>query len=70
MKIEQLYDKLGDLLGNGFGDQEFEISVDVSTGDEDAGNRIFARPIELKSTDNGNLVILCEKTSDNFSEEK
>lgn len=67
MKIEELYDKLDDLLGNGFGNQEFEISVDVSTGDEDAGNRIFARPIEMKSTDNGNLVILCEKTSDNFS---
>lgn len=67
--IEKLYDKLGDMVGNGFGNQEFEVSVDVSTGDKDADHRIFAKAVEIKYNDSGNLTILCEKTSDNFRKE-
>ena len=68
MTIEQLYDKLGDLVGNGLGKQELEISVDVSSSEEDADNRIFAKPLEIKTSNSG-CILLCEKTSDNFSKE-
>ena len=70
MTVEQLYDKLGDLIGNGFGKVELEISVDVSTNDEDADHRIFAKPLELITSFNNDCVLLCEKTSDNFSKDK
>ena len=39
------------------------VSVDVSTGDEDAGHRIFAKPLHMQGT-----TLICEESSRNFSQ--
>ena len=44
---------------------EILVSVDVSTCDEDADHRIFARPIDLVLTKEGKYILMCEKTEDN-----
>lgn len=43
----------------------FDISIDVSTGDYDAENRVFGKIIEIQ----GN-TLLCEMSSNNFNLEK
>lgn len=45
---------------------DINISVDVSTSDEDYGNRIFARCIEVQVDKDGRTVLLCEEESRNF----
>ena len=63
MKASQLIEELAERIARR-GDHEVEVSVDVSTGEHDAGNRIFATPIEVME---GNpIMILTEPGEPNF----
>jgi hypothetical protein len=42
------------------------VSIDVSTGDDDAGNRVFGRVIDRQINADGAVCLLCEYESDNF----
>ena len=47
-----------------------EISVDVSTSDEDYDHRIFAKPVGyFIVTPENKITILCEMVSDNYKGE-
>jgi hypothetical protein len=46
-----------------------KVSIDVSTGDDDAGNRVFGRIVEWQD-DGGSVRFLCEYESDNFGMHK
>ena len=43
------------------------VSVDVSTGDHDAGHRIFAKVGSMQQEANGDWTLLAEETSRNFA---
>ena len=63
MKASELIEELTERIAK-CGDNEVEISVDVSTDEDDAGNRIFATPFEVME---GNpIMILTEPGERNF----
>lgn len=47
-------------------DAEVEISMDVSTGDNDHGNRVFGSVNEVLVCDKYTATLICEETSRNF----
>ena len=47
-------------------DAEVEISMDVSTGENDDGNRVFGSVSEVLVCDKYTATLICEETSRNF----
>lgn len=60
MKLSELKEQVDNQLKN-YGDSEVNVSVDVSTGENDSPHRIFADILVLDNCFN----LLCEKTYDN-----
>ena len=64
MKLSELSKLIIDRLKE-YGDMEVEVSVDVSTGENDYDHRIFAEVIYLVNQ-NTKWSIECNKTEDNY----
>lgn len=62
MKVEELIEWLRQCNPSA----EVSISVDVSTGDSDFGNRVFAEVNEVMTTDRYCATIICTETCRNF----
>lgn len=50
--------------------EKAKISIDVSTCDDDAGNRLFGRVMDWQPDASGGIRLLCRYTHDNFNMRK